>query len=343
MQNFEQLKDLLARPKRIVITSHANPDGDALGASLGLFHYLKKQNSQHRITIIMPTEMPQFLNWMRDFDQVLVYENTRNFSAKILKDAEMIFALDYNDLARIEGMSSLVGNSKAYKVMIDHHIEPKDFCHAMLSDTSAGSTCQLVYEFIELMGDKQLMDVTILNALYVGILTDTGGFRYATSARLFRIVANMLENGVDNNKLTDLVFNSYTVKSFNLLAYCISECLELMEDCNTGIITISQADHKKYNIQRGDLEGVVNFILKIRKMRCAALITERRDIVKLSLRSKGDFSVQKICAEHFNGGGHKNASGGASKKPFNEVIAQFKSVIRDQYKEELTQKLVVEL
>ncbi|BDS15522.1 DHH family phosphoesterase [Aureispira anguillae] len=341
MQNFEQLRDLLTSPKRIVITSHANPDGDALGASLGLYHYLKKQG--HRITVIMPTEMPQFLNWMKDFDKVLVYENTRMFSAQILKEAEVIFALDYNDLGRIEGMSSLVGNSNAYKVMIDHHIEPKDFCNAVLSDVTASSTCQLIYEFIEMMDGIDQLDESILNALYVGILTDTGGFRYATSARLFRIVANMLENGIDNNKLTDLVFNSYTVKSFNLLAYCISDCLELMEEYNTGIITISQADHKKYNIQRGDLEGVVNFILKIRKMRCAALITERRDIVKLSLRSKGDFSVQKICSEHFNGGGHKNASGGAIKKPFKDVIAQFKEVITQQYKEELTKELVVEL
>lgn len=341
MQNFEQLQDILSTPKRIVITSHANPDGDALGSSLGLYHYLKKQG--HRITVIMPTEMPHFLNWMKDFDKVLVYENIRTFSSTILKEAEVIFALDYNGLGRIEGMSSLVGNSKAYKVMIDHHIEPEDFCHAVLSDTTASSTCQLIYEFIEMLGGLEDLDNSALNALYVGILTDTGGFRYATSARLFRIVANMLEKGIDNNKLTDLVFNSYTVKSFNLLAYCISDCLELMEDCNTGIIAISQADHRKYNIQRGDLEGVVNFILKIRKMRCAALITERRDIVKLSLRSKGDFSVQKICSEHFNGGGHKNASGGAIKKPFKEVIAQFKTIINEQYKDELTKELVVEL
>jgi phosphoesterase RecJ-like protein len=340
MQNLEQLKDLLSTPKRIVITSHANPDGDALGSSLGLYHYLKKQG--HRITVIMPTEMPQFLNWMKDFENVLVYENTRSFSSKIIKEAEMIFALDYNGLGRIEAMGSLVGNSKAYKIMIDHHIDPEDFCHAVLSDVTASSTCQLVYEFIEMLGDLDQLDADILNALYVGILTDTGGFRYATSARLFRIVASMLEKGIDNNKLTDLVFNSYTIKSFNLLAYCISDCLEILEDCNTGIIAISHADHRKYNIQRGDLEGVVNFILKIRKIRCAALITERRDIVKLSLRSKGDFSVQKICSEHFNGGGHKNASGGASKQSFQEVIEQFKNVVKNEYKEELTKELVVE-
>ena len=340
MQNFETLKSLLSSPKRIVITAHANPDGDALGSSLGLYHYLKQLG--HRITVIMPTEIPDFLSWMKDYDQVLVYENTRLFSSNIVKEAEIIFALDYNSLSRTELMRSVLKESTAFKVMIDHHLDPDDFCQAVLSDTTASSTCQLVYEFIEMMGDATLFNKDILNALYVGILTDTGGFRYATSSRLFNIVASMLEYGIDNNKLSDLVFNAYTVKSFNLLAYCISECLEIMEDCNTGIIALSQADHKKYNIQRGDLEGVVNFILKIQKIRCAVLITERREIVKLSMRSKGDFSVQEICANYFNGGGHKNASGGAMKKPLKFVVNTFKELIQTEYKAELTKDVVLE-
>ncbi|MGH1339070.1 MAG: DHH family phosphoesterase [Aureispira sp.] len=339
--NLDQLAELLATPKRIVITAHANPDGDALGSSLGLYHYLKQKG--HRLTIIMPTEMPTFLNWMKDFDQILVYENTRSFSKQIVKEADIIFSLDYNSLSRIEQMQSIVRDSKAYKAMIDHHLEPKDFCQAMFSDTTASSTCELVYRFIDLLGDLEALNTDILNALYVGILTDTGGLRYATSPRLFRIVADMLERGVDNNKLTDLVFNAYTVKRFNLLGFCISERLEYLEGCNTGIIALSQADHKNYNIRRGDLEGVVNFILKIRKIRCAVLIAERHDIVKMSMRSKGDFSVQEVCSTYFNGGGHKNASGGAVKKPFQEVIEQFRTVIREHYKEELTREVVIEL
>lgn len=342
MKNLEQVKQLLSSPKRIVITSHANPDGDAIGSSMGLYHYLKKQG--HRITVVMPTEIPDFLNWMKDFDQILVYEQTQNFTSQIIKQAEVIFALDYNGLSRLEAMSSLVGESTAYKIMIDHHIDPEDFVDAVLSDTSASSTCELIYEFIEnLLQDGAGMDTDVLNALYVGILTDTGGFRYATTSKLFQIVAGMLEKGVDNNKITDLVFNSYTVKSFNLLAHCISNCLELMEDCNTGIIAVSHADHRRFNIQRGDLEGVVNFVLRIRQMRCAVLITERRDIVKISMRSKGDFSVQEICSKHFNGGGHLNASGGSIHKPFKDVISFFKEIIRNEYKEELTKELVLEV
>lgn len=342
MNNLSQVKEILSSPKRIVITSHANPDGDAIGSSMGLYHYLKKQG--HRITVVMPTEIPDFLNWMKDFDKILVYEQTQTFSSQIIKQAEVIFVLDYNGLGRLETMGSLIGESTAYKIMIDHHIDPENFVNAMLSDTSASSTCQLVYEFIEdMLEDGDQLDMDILNALYVGILTDTGGFRYATSSRLFQIVAKMLEKGIDNNKITDLVFNSYTVKSFNLLAHCISNCLEFIEDCNTGIIAVSHADHRRFNIQRGDLEGVVNFVLRIRQIRCAVIITERRDIVKLSMRSKGDFSVQKICSEHFNGGGHLNASGGAIHKPFKEVISLFKEIICTEYKEELTKELVLDL
>lgn len=334
MQNLAQLKEVLSTPKQILITSHTNPDGDALGSSLALYHYLKKKG--HRVTIVIPTELPEFLNWMQDFDKVLVFETTQTFSTQIIKQAEVIFALDYNGLGRIEGMGALVKESKAYKVLIDHHLDPEDFANAVLSDTSASSTCQLIYEFLEMMGEADNIDIDILNALYVGILTDTGGFHYATSARLFHVVAKMMEKGVDSNKISDLVFNSYTIKSFTLLAHCIANCLELMEDCNTGIISVSQADHRKFNIQRGDLEGIVNYVLKIRQMRCAALITERKDMVKISLRSKGDFSVQEICSKYFNGGGHKNASGGSIQKPFKEVIQMFKELIVNEYKVELT-------
>lgn len=338
-QQLQQVADLLQTPKRIVVTAHANPDGDALGSSLGLCHYLASRG--HRLTVIMPTDMPQFLNWLDGFDQILVYESTRTFSNKIIENADLIFCLDFNALPRLEHMGSAVERSQAYKVMIDHHLEPQDFCQAIWSDTLASSTCELVYQFIDYLGDADQLTPKALTPLYVGVLTDTGGFRYATSPKLFRIVAAMLEKGIDNNQITDWVFNAYTVKRFNLLGFCIGERLELLEDCNTGVIALSQADHRKYNIKRGDLEGVVNFILKIKKIRCAALIAERRDIVKLSLRSKGNFSVQEVCSTHFNGGGHKNASGGAIKRPFSEVVEEFKRVIREEYKATLTKPLVL--
>ena len=250
----------------------------------------------------MPTEMPMMLDFMAHFDEVIIFENARKQSAQLIDRADIIFVLDYNSLSRIDDMEPLLRKSGAYKVMIDHHIGPEDICQSILSDTSASSTCQLVYEWLEQMEAADQMGIEALNALYVGILTDTGGFRHATSPRLFRVVAKMLERGVDNNRMSDLVFNAYTTNSFNLLAFCISQRMEILDDCNTGIIALSQQDHQDFQIKRGDLEGVVNFILKIRKIRCAALITERIGIVKLSLRSKGDFSVQKICKEHFNGG-----------------------------------------
>ena len=335
MIQFDTLKEkVMGDAKRIVITSHANPDGDAIGSSIGLYCYLNQLG--HSVSMIMPTEMPMMLNFMIHFEDIHIFENGRKACAELVKAADIVFVLDYNSLSRIDDLEPYVAKSSAYKVMIDHHIGPEDICHAVLSDTSSSSTCQLVYEWLEQMGAVDSLDVDALSALYVGILTDTGGFRHATSPRLFRVVANMLERGVDNNKMTDLVFNAYTTNSFNLLAFCISQRMEILEDCNTGVIALSQQDHQDFQIKRGDLEGVVNFILKIRKIRCAALITERIGIVKLSLRSKGDFSVQKICKKHFNGGGHFNASGGSSRQPFNQVVQTFKDLVSGMYKDELT-------
>lgn len=336
MIQFDSLREKLLGPvQRIVITSHANPDGDAIGSSVGMYCYLKSLG--HEVSMIMPTEMPMMLDFMAYFDEVIIFENARKQSAQLIDRADIIFVLDYNSLSRVDDMEPLLRKSGAYKAMIDHHIGPEDICQSILSDTSASSTCQLVYEWIEQMEAADQIGIEALNALYVGILTDTGGFRHATSPRLFRVVAKMLERGVDNNRMSDLVFNAYTTNSFNLLAFCISQRMEILDDCNTGIIALSQQDHQDFQIKRGDLEGVVNFILKIRKIRCAALITERIGIVKLSLRSKGDFSVQKICKEHFNGGGHFNASGGSSRQPFHTVVQRFKELVQTTYKDELTQ------
>lgn len=335
MKNIEALQQLLGSQQKIVITAHANPDGDAIGSSLGMYFYLKAL-SQTSVSIIMPTAMPDNLSWMNGFDNIMIYDNQSSICNKYLEEATIIFSLDYNGLNRIETMQHALKKSAAFKVMIDHHMHPEDFCDAVLSDTTASSTCQLVYEFIQMMEHNELLNLDILNALYVGILTDTGGFRHATSARLFKIVGEFLEHGVNNNQLSDWVFNDHSIKSFKLFAHCISNRLEIWEQVNTGVIVIDQEDHQNFNIQRGDLEGIVNFALKIRKLKCAVMITERKDIVKLSMRSKDDFSVQEICSKHFNGGGHKNASGGSMKISLGEVVEKLKKILHEEYLEQLS-------
>jgi len=325
MENFAELKELLTQPKKILITSHANPDGDAIGSSLGLFHFLKELG--HDVTVILPTEMPDFFDFLPSYQDILIYEKSQTSCIQLIEQSEIIFALDYNHFNRTEHMEASLSSSNAYKVMIDHHLGPDSFPQARLWKTEASSTCELVYEFIDLFKYQFPLSIDILNCLYVGILTDTGGFQYATTPALFRMVAEMTEKGLNPNLISDLVNNAYSYKRFRLLGFSIYEKLELLEDINTGIIVLNLNDHKDFTIQRGDLEGIVNMVLKIRKIKCAVLITERKDRVKLSFRSKGDFSVQKICAEHFNGGGHQNASGGQSKEPLSKVITKLKQVL----------------
>ncbi len=333
MINFDELQERLQSPQNILISSHANPDGDALGSSLALYHYLSDLG--HRVNVIMPTEMPDFLDWMPGYDKIWIYEKQSSNCQRIIEQADIIFSLDYSALARVEQMEQLLREAKAYKVMIDHHIDPEDFAQAMLWRTSASSTCELIYEYFELCQALDKVSMKAYECLYVGLLTDTGRFQYATSPRLFRIVADLAERGLNINYISDMVFNSYNYKRFRLLGYSIYERLELLEDINTGIIALDQEDHRKYNIQRGDLEGIVNFILRIRQMRCAVLITERKDRVKLSFRSKGNFSVQEICQKYFNGGGHFNASGGQTREPFADTLQKVKDLLYGEYKEGL--------
>lgn len=335
MQNLEEVKELLSTPKRIVITAHANPDGDAIGSALGIYHYLVTQG--HNVTVIMPTEMPRYYNWLEGFDRIWVYYDTRSFSQRLLSEAEVLFVLDYNRPSRVEEMADDLVASKAYKIMIDHHLYPDtSFVQAMLSETSASSACELVYDFIGMLGGHEDMSIGSMEALFVGLLTDTGGFRYGTSPKFFRMVAHLMERGVDNNRLNDLVFNSYSIKRFNLLAYTITDCIEILEDINAGIIILTKEDYKRFNIKRGDTEGIVNFVLKIRKLKVSAFIVERKDVVKVSMRSKGDFSVQEICTKYFGGGGHRNASGASVRKEgLQETVTKLKNILYTDYKEQL--------
>lgn len=333
MINFEDLQSRLKTKQNIVITAHANPDGDAIGSSLALYHYL--QQLGHRVNVIMPTEMPDFLDWMPGFSSIWIYERQSEQCKRIVEKADILFALDYNNFNRTEHMETILSESKAYKVMIDHHLFPDDFAQAVLWRTSASSACELIYDYFALCNALDEVPMMGYECLYVGLLTDTGRFQYATSPHLFRIVADLSERGLNTNYITDQISNSYNYKRFRLLGYSIYERLELLEDINTGIIVLDQEDHKNYTIQRGDLEGIVNFILRIREMKCAVLITERKDRVKLSFRSKGDFSVQEICHKHFNGGGHLNASGGQTRESLTDTVNKLKELLYGEYKEAL--------
>ncbi|MFK7979174.1 MAG: bifunctional oligoribonuclease/PAP phosphatase NrnA [Saprospiraceae bacterium] len=330
-----EVKKLLAQPKKIVITSHRNPDGDAMGSSLGLQLFLDQFG--HDTTVVLPSDYPEFVAWMKGSERILIHDDTPQAADEKLKAADIIFVLDYNGLDRVDKMGEVIGTlTDTTKIMIDHHLYPDDFCDFTFSDTNASSTCEMIYDFITGLEEQEKLTIPLGECLYSGILTDTGSFKYSTSSKLFRVVAGLKDMGVDDTKLQNLLFNSLPEKNLRLLGYCLNNCMEILPEYKTGIISLTKEDYEHFDIQRGDTEGIVNYLLMMKQIKLAAFITEQPTIVKISLRSKGDFSVQEIAKKHFRGGGHKNASGGASFKGLRSTINKFKRVLPD-YKEALNQ------
>jgi len=333
-QHLEEVKLLLSTPKDIVITSHRNPDGDAMGSSLGLQLYLDQLG--HSTKVAFPSEYPDFVGWMKGSERILIHDTDTEKVNTALEKAEIIFILDYNGLDRVDKMGEVIAAQKnTTKVMIDHHLYPANCADFIFSDPSASSTCEMIYEFIVGLGDMKMISIALGECLYAGILTDTGSFKYSTSSKLFKVVADLKDLGVDDVKLQNLLFNSLPEKSLRLLGHCLNNRMEILDEYNTGLIVLTKQDYEEFDIQRGDTEGIVNYLLMMKKVKLAAFITEQPTIVKISLRSKGDFSVQEIAQKHFRGGGHKNASGGASFRGLKATLKKFREIL-PEYKEQLT-------
>ncbi|GAB3924030.1 DHH family phosphoesterase [Mucilaginibacter myungsuensis] len=327
MLDIAGIKELLAQTQTIVITTHHKPDGDALGSSLGLYHYLVQQG--HHVTVVSPTDYPDFIAWMPGNGDVVIYTEKPELSAQLVAEASLIFCLDFNTLSRINELGELVRAAKAVKVMIDHHLEPEDFDDYRYWNINACATAQLVYEWItkELDG-KQYINADVASCLYTGIMTDSGSFRYpGTTSDVHRVVADLIDAGAVNWRIHELVYSNSSEERLRFLGHCLSQKLEVIPELNTAIITVSKQEIEQYHVNTGDTEGIVNFALSIAGIRLAAFIVERGDKVKLSLRSKGEFPANEICKKYFSGGGHRNAAGGSSDLPLDEVTIQFKTIL----------------
>lgn len=327
MLEINALKDVLAQPKRIVITTHYKPDGDAMGSSLGLYNYLIQKG--HQIKVISPSDYPMFLHWLPGNAEVLIYTEQPEESKQYVADADLIFCLDFNALARIDTLGELVRESKAHKVLIDHHPDPEGFDDYRYWSTSACATAQLVFELItNVLHDGDLINKDVASCLYTGIVTDSGSFRYPnTTAAVHRIAAELINRGVENGKIHQLLFNNFSENRLRFLGHCLMNRLEVFPEFNTALIAVRKEDLANYQIAVGDTEGLVNYALSIRGIHLAILIIDRPDKVKLSLRSIGDFPANEICKKYFNGGGHRNAAGGSSDDKLDQVVEQVKSIL----------------
>ncbi|MCJ8211378.1 DHH family phosphoesterase [Mucilaginibacter sp. RS28] len=336
MLDIAALSELLKQPKKIVITTHHKPDGDAIGSSLGLYNCLIQLG--HHATVITPTDYPVFFDWLPGNGSVIIYTEKPAESDRLIAEADLIFCLDFNALSRINEVGDRVGESKALKVMIDHHLDPQDFDDFRYWNINASATAQLVYELVTReLNLPRLINKDVATCLYTGIMTDSGSFRFpTTTASVHRIVADLIDAGAVNWRIHELVYNSATENRLRFLGHCLADKLEVFAEYNTALITVTRAELEKYHITTGDTEGIVNYALSITGIRLAAFIVERPDRVKLSLRSTGEFPANEICKKYFHGGGHRNAAGGHSDDSLTEVVAKFKSIL-PEYKTLLIQ------
>ena len=334
MQNILAFRELLAEPRKALIITHFKPDADALGSSLGLAGYLKKKG--HTATVITPSDYPDFLSWLPGNDEVLVFskDKIKAFEERIA-ESDIIFCLDFSSLKRINELGELVERSDAKKVLIDHHLEPEDFADFVQWDSAAASTAELVYQLIQEMGDEHRVDAAIANCLYAGLMTDTGGFRHSnTTKKVFETAAALVDRGADPAQVSKLIYDTNTLERMRLMGFVLYERLQVLPEYRTAYIALRMEDLKKFSSQTGDTEGLVNFGLSVKGVKMAALISERKDNIKLSFRSLGDFSVNDFSRKHFDGGGHKNAAGGQTNLGFDETLKKFLDLL-PRYKNEL--------
>lgn len=278
--------------------------------------------------VVSPTDYGVFLKWMPNEDTVVDFEADTDTAASLVAHADFIFCLDFNALKRINKMGELVAASKADKVMIDHHLEPEDFAKYYLHNTKRSSTCELIYEMIDIFGDADLVNKDIANCLYAGIMTDTASFKHGSTYPSTHVVAaKLLEKGAEPNTVYEHIYDNYSVDRMRFIGYCLNEKMQLLREYNTALICVTAEELKRFNIITGDTEGLVNYGLGIRGILFSVLIVDRTVARKMSFRSKGSFPANEFARKYFNGGGHFNAAGGESEKPLADVEAAFKAAL----------------
>ncbi len=339
MENLQAFKAYISRPRKAVIITHFKPDADALGSSLGLAGFLKKKG--HKVQVITPSDYPNFLAWMPGNDEVIALSKEsgepEKKAAELISKANVIFCLDFSGLGRINPLGELVKKSKAKKVLIDHHLDPEKFADFVQWDDHSASTSGLVFELIKELDEEAQIDEGIANCLYAGLMTDTGGFRHNnTTQKEFLIASELVGMGANPSEVARLIYDTSSLERLRLTGYVLSEKLVVLPDLRTAYMTITSDELKKFSSQTGDTEGLVNYGLSINGMRFAVLMYDRRDEIKLSFRSIGNFSVNEFARKHFEGGGHKNASGGSSRLTLEQTIQKFLALL-PEYKEQLNQ------
>lgn len=334
MQSIEHFYSKLSEPKNVVITTHQKPDGDAMGSSLGLYHFLIQL--KHNVQVIAPTNWANFLDWMPGVENVLDYETNKEKCKAIIQEADIIFCLDFNTLHRTKNLEPLLANANCTRVLIDHHQQPQtEVFHFGTSNTSKSSTCEMVYDFIVESGHQSMINLDIATCLYTGLMTDTGSFRFpSTTASVHRMIAFFKDLGLAHTPIHDHIYDNFLENRLRFIGFVLNNRMEVLYEYNAAIMYVYRNDLQKFDIKTGDTEGLVNYLLTIQGIKLAAIVIDRDEERKWSFRSKGNFDVNTFARLHFEGGGHYNAAGGRSDDSVDKTVQQFKQVIQ-QYESQL--------
>ncbi len=328
-----KLRKVLAAPIRVFLLTHINPDGDAIGSMLGMYHFLKNRGCT--VNMAVPNEIPQFLTWMEGAEQILDFRGQRQPVEEELGKADLVFCLDFNEPGRLGGIKELIDQTDVLKILIDHHPDPSDFADHIMSDTSASSTAELVHRFILNLDSKKSITRTIAECLFVGIMTDTGIFSFnSSSPETYLVIADLLATGIDKDRIHSLVNDNYTEDRMRMLGYSLQEKMIVLREHRCAYIFLSREELDRFKHLSGDTEGFVNYPFSIRDIRVTALFLEKKNQIKISFRSKGDFSVNLFARKYFNGGGHRNAAGGESDDSLENTVSRFESLI-SEYSDEI--------
>lgn len=324
--DIESLKSLLKVSDNIIITTHHNPDGDAVGSILGLYFALKQAGVQSKV--LTPNGLPDFLSWIPGADSIIKFSVKKEEVKEIVQQADLMFCLDFNGFKRAEEMGNLLVKSKAKKILIDHHPDPDDQFDVLFSDTDRSSTSEIVYSVIELLLGSDKIDHNSAVALFVGIMTDTGSFSYGCSRdSTFNIAGKLIAKGVNVEEVQKLVYHNFSSDRMRLYGYSLNEKMRVFPEHKSAYISLTKNDLKQFRHKNGDTEGFVNAPLSIKGIVFSALFVEYDAFVKVSLRSRGKFPVNLFCNKHFNGGGHTNAAGGRSFMSLKETEELFERLL----------------
>ncbi len=328
----EQIRDLLNDSTEAVLITHINPDGDAIGTMLGLYRLLVK-NGQ-KVNMIVPNEIPFFLEWLPGSDKIIIAESNPDKAKKIIRDAKLLICLDFNASDRLGTLEEEFLKARGTKILVDHHPDPGDFADHIISVTETGSAAELVYNLIVQLNLGHLIDKTIAECLFTGIMTDTGCFSFSSSQpETYLVVAELLKMGIDKDRIYTLVYDNYSFDRMRLLGYSLNNKMVFLPEYRTAYISLTDDELRKFNHVTGDTEGFVNYLFTIKGIRLTALFIEKEDHIKISFRSRGNFQVNKFSGQHFNGGGHKNAAGGESFLSLKQTIEKFVNLLPGYSKE----------